>query len=62
MPTITAPNSDYTGVTAGVEFTDGTAEVDELTVSQAGYFARHGYTVEDRKQPAKRTRKQPAKD
>ncbi|MFJ9816164.1 hypothetical protein ACIRU3_13025 [Streptomyces sp. NPDC101151] len=44
---ITAPTQGHTGTVAGIQFTDGRAEADELPVGALLYFQRRGYTVED---------------
>ena len=42
---ITAPNSQYNGVSASVVFVSGVGETDSDHL--AGWFEAHGYTVED---------------
>ncbi|MFJ6707023.1 MULTISPECIES: hypothetical protein [unclassified Streptomyces] len=44
---ITAPTEGHTGTVAGVKFTNGHAEADELPVGVLLYFQRRGYAVED---------------
>lgn len=43
--TVTSPNPNYTGVTAGIAFADGKGEFDpDRQHAAARYFDRHGYT------------------
>lgn len=49
-PKITAPDS-FTGIRSGIEFTDGTAEVDSLDDASRAVFADHGFTVEGENGP-----------
>jgi len=52
---ITTPQAGFTGVSVGVNFTDGQAEVDSETHASAlRYFVAQGYGVEEAKaKPAK---------
>lgn len=62
--TITAPNEEYTGETAGVAFSRGVGEAVDPAPNVLAYFARHGYEVArkgGRKAPAKADPKGPAK-
>lgn len=45
MIEVRSPVEDFTGVTAGVVFDAGRAEVDHLTPSQVAYFRKAGYTI-----------------
>lgn len=46
--TITAPNRDYNGVSAGVRFTDGIAVIDsEKQLAALEYFSRHRFGVSE---------------
>lgn len=47
MTKVTAPDKNYTGVTATVLFQQGVGETDNAYL--LGWFANHGYTVSDEK-------------
>jgi len=46
--TITAPNPGFSGLTAGVRFTDGVAKVTDRQHAALEYFARHGFGISDK--------------
>lgn len=43
--TVYAPNPDHNGITAGVQFRRGVAEVDESDRAALACFRRHGYSI-----------------
>ena len=45
MAKIYAPNKEYTGISAGVAFTDGVGETDKTHLIE--WFKAHGYEVEE---------------
>jgi hypothetical protein len=51
---VTAPVPAFTGSRAGVVFRNGRGEVEADDASALAYFARHGYIVEARPNPAKK--------
>lgn len=56
---ISTPVPGFTGVSVGVNFTDGTAEVDSETQAPAlAYFRAQGYGVEEI-EPEPATRRKP---
>ena len=44
MATIIAPNKEYSGISAGVQFRDGVGETTDKHLIT--WFKEHGYTVE----------------
>lgn len=60
MSRVKTPVEGFSGVVAGVEFTDGAGETDNANA--LSYFRRHGYTVEaeEKKAPAKKAAAKPA--
>lgn len=51
MAKIIAPNEQFTGVSASVNFVNGIGETDNPHL--IGWFKEHGYTVEKAKKPPK---------
>lgn len=51
MARITAPNTQYTGVSASVPFAGGVGETDDPRLIE--WFRSHGYAVENEKKPGK---------
>jgi len=50
--TVSSPNPDYSGVTAGIEFASGKGEFDPSRQHAAArYFDRHGYTYKGAPKP-----------
>lgn len=47
MAVIYAPNQEYTGISAGVPFTNGVGETDDPHLLE--WFKTHGYGVEPEK-------------
>lgn len=46
--TITSPNKDYNGVSAGVRFSDGVAVIDSVSnLAALEYFARHRFGISE---------------
>ncbi|MGW1679387.1 hypothetical protein [Saccharopolyspora sp. NPDC002376] len=58
---VTAPNSTYTGISAGVAFANGEAQVDADNIAALQYFRGAGYTVEDSAKAGKAPSKAPSK-
>ena len=51
MSIIKSPNTEFTGVSASVYFTNGVGETDDQYLID--WFKAHGYTVEQEKPKAK---------
>lgn len=49
MAKVTAPNKEYTGLSAGVSFVNGVGETDNPHLLE--WFQERGYQVEESKQP-----------
>ncbi len=52
MAKIYAPNEEYTGISAGVLFTDGKGETTEPHLIE--WFRNHGYKVEEEKKASRK--------
>ncbi len=49
MITITTPNKEYSGITGGVQFVQGKAEVKKLSPATRAYMECAGYVITDDK-------------
>ncbi len=49
MITITTPNKEYSGITGGVQFVEGKAEVKKLSPEARAYMEGAGYVITDDK-------------
>ena len=49
-----APNKQYSGISAGIPFVNGEADVPKERVD---WFRTHGYTVEEKKEPDTKAKK-----
>ncbi len=54
MITITTPNKEYSGITGGVQFVQGKAEVKKLSPAARAYMEGAGYVIKDDKKPGEK--------